>query len=70
MSIGKFNFYIYNLSTTTTLMTYNHSELKSFHPWNTDYYVNKIHLNTVYNVEPLTVTTLQELEDGTWRVIP
>lgn len=67
---GKFNFYIYNLSNTSAFITYNHSEYKSFHPWNTDHYVNKIHLNTVYKVEPLTITTLQEQGDGTWRVIP
>lgn len=67
---GKFNFYIYNLSTTTAFMEYNRSEFKSFHPWNTGYYVRKIHLNTVYNVDPLIIETVQELEDGTWRVIP
>lgn len=67
---GKFNFHIYNVSTTTTFMEYHRSENKSFLPWNTDHYVRKIFANTVYNVTPLTVTTLQELEDGTWRVIP
>ncbi len=67
---GKFNFHIYNLSTTTAFMEYHRSEIKSFLPWNTDHYVRKIYANTVYNVDPLTVTTLMELEDGTWRVIP
>lgn len=67
---GKFNFHIYNLSTTTTFMEYHRSEIKSFLPWNTNYYVRKIYANTVYNVNLLTVTTLRELEDGTWKVIP
>ena len=67
---GKFNFYIYNLSTTTKFVEYNRSEIKSFLSWNTDHYVRKIYANTVYNVEPLTVTKYQEFEEGTWRVIP
>lgn len=67
---GKFNFYIYNLSVETTFLEYNYSEYKSFHPWDSNNYVNKINLNTVYNVTPLTFTTLHEMEDGTWRVIP
>lgn len=67
---GKFNFYIYNLSTTTAFIGIDRTDIKSFRPWNTDHYVRKIYIGTVYDVDPLTVTTLQELEDGTWRVIP
>lgn len=67
---GKFNFHIYNLTTTTKFMEYNRSEFKSFLPWNTDHYVRKIYANTVYDVKPLTVTKYQEFEEGTWSVIP
>lgn len=67
---GKDNFYIYNLVSVNTFMTYDRQEFKSFHPWNgTNNYVNKIVLNTIYNVKPLTVTAYEELEDGTWRVV-
>ena len=49
---GKDNFYIYNLVSVNTFMTYDRQEFKSFHPWNgTNNYVNKIVLNTIYNVE-------------------
>jgi len=66
---GKFNFSIQNMSSTSTFMSYNCSEFKSFCPWNTNHYVRRVNSNIVYDVKLLTITTLQELENGTWRVV-